>query len=100
MFLLLLLLKSSHLYHIKKNIKGDLHKRVIVEDSYWTLEDSDDQQYLTIYLQKSNTMEWWKSVIQGHPEIDTSKVEPENSNLSDLDGDTRQTVEKMMVNCF
>jgi hypothetical protein len=74
-------------------VNGPLHKRVIVDDSFWTLEDNRD---VAINLQKDNKMEWWKCVIQGDPEINTSKVQPENSKLGDLDGETRQTVEKMM----
>lgn len=74
-------------------VDGPLPKRVIVDDSFWTLEDNRD---IAINLQKDNKMEWWKCLMEGDAEIDTSKVQPENSKLGDLDGETRQTVEKMM----
>lgn len=58
---------------------------------------AEDQNTISILLTKHNQMEWWKCVVKGDPEIDTQKVEPENSKLADLDPETRQTVEKMMV---
>lgn len=39
---------------------------------------------------------WWDCVVEGHPKIDTQKINPEPSNLSDLEGETKATVEKMM----
>ncbi|KAG2610625.1 protein BOBBER 1-like [Panicum virgatum] len=74
-------------------IDGELYKPIKVDDCFWSIEDGKS---LNILLTKHNQMEWWKSVIKGDPEVDTQKVEPESSKLSDLDPETRQTVEKMM----
>ncbi|PSS32309.1 Protein BOBBER like [Actinidia chinensis var. chinensis] len=74
-------------------IDGELFQSVKVEDCFWSLED---QKSISVLLTKQNQMDWWKSLVKGDPEIDTQKVEPETSKLSDLDSETRSTVEKMM----
>jgi hypothetical protein len=90
----------SHLKVVRKGnekqvlVDADLTKSIIMDDSFWTVEDGNR---LVINLQKQNQMEWWDSVCKGDPTINVRKVNPENSSLSDLDGETRKTVEKMMV---
>jgi hypothetical protein len=75
-------------------VDAPLTKSVIMEDSFWTVEDGCR---LSINLQKSNAMEWWDSVCQDDVlKVDVRKIQPENSSISDLDGETRKTVEKMM----
>jgi hypothetical protein len=74
-------------------IDGELFKSVKVDDCFWSLED---QKAVSILLTKQDQMDWWKSLVKGGVEVDTQKVEPENSKLSDLDSETRSTVEKMM----
>jgi hypothetical protein len=78
-------------------IKGDLPHEIHVDESTWTLTSSpDNTKVLELHLDKSNKMEWWPHVVTSAPMIDVTKIQPENSKLGDLDGETRGMVEKMM----
>ncbi|KAK2196952.1 bifunctional HSP20-like chaperone/NudC N-terminal domain/NudC family/CS domain [Babesia duncani] len=77
----------------KELFGGDLHDRVKSDECIWGLVDG---KTLHISLDKVKTMHWWPCAIKGHPEIDVKRIVPENSKLSDLDPETRATVEKMM----
>jgi len=74
-------------------IDGKLHAKIKPDDCMWTLVDNKNIQ---INFEKFDNMKWWTCVVQGDAGINTKKIVPENSKLSDLDGETRMTVEKMM----
>merc|ERR1712136_165903 len=74
-------------------LKGKMHSKVKPDDCMWTLVDN---KIVQISLEKFDGMKWWSCVMEGDACINTKKIVPENSKLSDLDGETRMTVEKMM----
>lgn len=89
-----------------KILDGELCKEIKVDDSTWTLRmhcslstslsnlmsqsySLEDNEIVLVHLEKLNQQQWWENVLTHHPKIDTTKIEPENSKLSELDGETR-----------
>ncbi|PLB45452.1 nuclear movement protein nudC [Aspergillus steynii IBT 23096] len=79
-------------------IEGDFPHPVLADECSWTLETTSQPpgKEVAIHLDKVNKVEWWPHVVTSAPKIDVSKITPESSKLSDLDGQTRAMVEKMM----
>jgi CS domain len=73
-------------------IDGELNAEIKTDDSLWTI----DKNVIVITFEKINQMSWWDKLVLTDLPISTKKINPEPSKLSDLDGETRSLVEKMM----
>ena len=81
----------------KVYLEGEWFEKIDSEESFWTLETGSTCKNLVMNITKlPNQDKWWDTVIKGDQKIDTSKVNPEPSKLSDLGGEMRGEVEKMM----
>merc|ERR1712176_382325 len=72
-------------------LEGKLHEKVAVEETMWHLEEND-QVVLSLEKQRET---WWKCVLEGDEEIDTTKVESTRS-MEEYDGETQGAIRKIM----
>lgn len=78
-------------------IDGELFEKIQVDELVWTVESSSDTKTLDINLVKwPKAMQWWDCICMGDIKIDAQKINPEPSNIGDLDDDLKPTVSKMM----
>jgi len=78
--------------------KAEWPEMINGEDTNWILEPTPEGgKLLSINILKwSDRNGWWDCAYKGHEKIDTKKIQPETSKVSDLDGEMKGQVEKMM----
>lgn len=85
--------------HCKVGLKG--HPLVIDDDLCADIKHADmlwvlEKNCVVITFEKIAQMNWWDRLVVSDAPLSTRKINPEPSKLSDLDGETRSMVEKMM----
>eukprot|EP00405_Crypthecodinium_cohnii_P037740 CAMPEP_0206536264 /NCGR_PEP_ID=MMETSP0325_2-20121206/6649_1 /ASSEMBLY_ACC=CAM_ASM_000347 /TAXON_ID=2866 /ORGANISM="Crypthecodinium cohnii, Strain Seligo" /LENGTH=334 /DNA_ID=CAMNT_0054033449 /DNA_START=53 /DNA_END=1053 /DNA_ORIENTATION=+ len=72
-------------------LEGKLYEKVNTEETIWHLEDRK-QVIITLEKQRGT---WWKCVLEGDQEIDTTKVES-TRRMDEYDGETQGAIRKIM----
>eukprot|EP00658_Telonema_sp_P-2_P021149 TRINITY_DN18403_c0_g1_i2.p1 TRINITY_DN18403_c0_g1~~TRINITY_DN18403_c0_g1_i2.p1 ORF type:complete len:209 (-),score=69.35 TRINITY_DN18403_c0_g1_i2:153-779(-) len=94
-------LRSDHIKLVvqgQKMVEGKLFKTVVVDDSIWTFDTSDDGKKVLVWtLQKKEKTEGrshWKYIAEGEPSIDTSRF---GSAVSTVDANDPESIKKMVA---
>merc|ERR1712060_643861 len=74
----------------KTCLEGKLHEKVTADQCMWHLDDGK----VVISLEKQRQT-WWKCVLEGDEEIDTTKVESTRT-MDEYDGETQGAIRKIM----
>merc|ERR1719230_295187 len=74
----------------KTCLSGKLHEKVTCDQCMWHLDDGK----VIISLEKQRQT-WWKCVLEGDKEIDTTKVESTRT-MDEYDGETQGAIRKIM----
>lgn len=77
-------------------VNGPLEDVVNTGESMWTISSAkgEGSSQVVISLEKTRKT-WWKHIIIGHPEIDTSKVDS-TQKIDEYDEETQATIRKLM----
>ena len=78
-------------------INGELFGKIDSESLLWTVDEDNKGKNLVITFEKREQT-WWESILKGDTiKVDTQKISPEASSLSDIkDPELKAQVEKMM----
>lgn len=78
-------------------IDGELFGAIDSESLIWDIDEDNKGKKLEITFEKKEQT-WWESVVKGDKvKVDTGKITPETTNLSDIDDpELKAQVEKMM----
>jgi len=75
----------------KTVLEGKLHEKVNTEETMWHIEEG---KQVVLNLEKQRET-WWKCVLEGDQEIDTTKVESTRA-MDEYDGETQGAIRKIM----
>ena len=76
-------------------IDGFFEEAIRVDESMWTLNIAANSIPQVVITLDKGRKTWWKHIIQGHPEIDTNKVDS-SQKIDEYDDSTQAAIRKIM----